>query len=71
MRADLAKDLLIDSEGEVQDVSDVVIFHPLQRLVELLVQILQIRQVCWPEEHTELTHTVQPMKQSSASVLIS
>lgn len=41
-QAHLAKDLLVDGEGEVQDVSDVVVFHPLQRLVELLVQILQI-----------------------------
>lgn len=63
MHADLAKDLLVDSEGEVQDVSDVVVFHPLQGLVELLVQILQIRQVCWPEEHTELTYTTHGTKQ--------
>lgn len=55
-RADLAKDFLVDGEGEVQDVGDVVVFHPLQRLVELLVQILQIRQVCRPVEHTEVTH---------------
>lgn len=55
-QADLAKDFLIDGEGEVQDVCDVVVFHPLQRLVELLVQILQIRQVCWPIRHTGLTH---------------
>lgn len=36
-RAHLAKDLLIDGERKVQDVSDVVVFHPLQRLVKLLV----------------------------------
>lgn len=49
----LAKDLLIDSEGEIQNVGDVIVFHPLKRLVELLIQILQIRQVCRAGQHTD------------------
>lgn len=53
---DLPKDFLIDSEGEVQDVSDVIILHPLQRLVKLLIQILQVRQVCGSVRNSQLTH---------------
>lgn len=56
--ADLAKDFFIDGEGEVQDVSNVVVFHPLQRLVKLLIQILQIRQVCCPVGNSQLTSTI-------------
>ena len=41
----LAKDLLIDSEGEVQNILDVIILHPLQTLVELLIQVLKITQL--------------------------
>lgn len=45
--AHLPKDLLVDGEGEVQHVLDVVVLHPLQALVELLVQELQVTQVTW------------------------
>ena len=41
----LSKDLLVDSEGEIQHVLDVVVLHPLQALVELLIQELQVAQV--------------------------
>lgn len=36
----LTKDLLIDSEGQIQYVSDVIVLHPLQALVKLLIQVL-------------------------------
>lgn len=36
----LPKDLLIHSKGKVQHVFDVIVLHPLQALVELLVQEL-------------------------------
>lgn len=45
--AHLPKDLLVDSEGEVQHVFNVVVLHPLQALVELLIQELQVTQVTW------------------------
>lgn len=43
----LSKNLLIDGEGEVQHVFDVVVLHPLKALVELLIQELQVAQVTW------------------------
>lgn len=43
--ADLSEDLLVDGEGEVQHVVDVVVLHPLQALVELLIQVLQVAEV--------------------------
>lgn len=42
---DLSEDLFVDGEREVQHVFNVVVLHPLQRLVELLVQILQVAQI--------------------------
>lgn len=41
----LSEHLLVDGEGEVQHVLDVVVLHPLKALVELLVQELQVAQV--------------------------
>ena len=41
----LSKDLFVDGEGEVQHVLDVVVLHPLQALVELLVQELQVAEL--------------------------
>lgn len=43
----LSENLFIDSEGEVQHVFDVVVLHPLEALVELLIQELQVTQVTW------------------------
>lgn len=43
--SNLSKDFLIDGEGEVQHVFYVVVLHPLEGLVKLLVQILQVAQV--------------------------
>lgn len=43
----LSKNLLIDCEGEVQHVFDVIVLHPLEALVELLIQELQVTQVTW------------------------
>ena len=45
VKTDLPKDLFVDGEGELQHLRDVVVLHPLQRLMELLVQILQVAQV--------------------------
>ena len=42
----LSEDLFIDREGQIQDVSDVIVLHPLQALVKLLVKVLEITQVC-------------------------
>lgn len=49
---DLPEDFLVHSEGEVQDVMDVIVLHPLQALVELLVQVLEVTQVT----QTRMTH---------------
>lgn len=38
--AHLSKHLLVHCEGEIQDICDVVIFHPLQALMELFIQVL-------------------------------
>ena len=43
--SDLSEHLLVDGEGELQGVLDVIVLHPLQALVELLVQVLQITQL--------------------------
>lgn len=40
----MSPDLFSDTEGQLQDVSDVIIFHPQQTLVKLRVQGLHIRQ---------------------------
>lgn len=45
VKADLSEDLFVDSEGQVQHVLDVVVLHPLQALMELLIQELQVAQV--------------------------
>ena len=45
----LSKDLFVDGEGEVQDVSDGVVLHPLQGLMELFIQVLQVREICSSE----------------------
>lgn len=56
----LSKDLLIDSEGEVQHVFNVVVLHPLQALVELLIQELQVTQVTWAAwAQAEVTQSLQ------------
>lgn len=44
-QSNLSEDFFIDGEGEVQHVFYVVVLHPLERLVKLLVQILQVTQV--------------------------
>ena len=49
----LAKDLLIDSEGEVQNILDVIILHPLQTLVELLIQVLQVTEVSCSDDEKQ------------------
>lgn len=62
----LSKDLLIDSEGEVQHVLDVVVLHPLQALVELLIQELQVTQVTWAAwAQAEVTESLQRGQQGT------
>lgn len=51
LRANLPKDLLVDSEGQVQHVLDVVVLHPLEALMELLIQELQVAQVTGAAGH--------------------
>lgn len=41
----LSEDLFVDGEREVKHVFNVVVLHPLQRLVELLIQIFQVAQI--------------------------
>lgn len=43
----LAEHFFVDCEGEVKHVSDVVVFHPHERLIELLVDKAQIGQVAF------------------------
>jgi len=38
--SDLSKHFLIDSEGEIQHILNVIVFHPLQTLMKLLIQKL-------------------------------
>lgn len=65
--ADLAKNLLIHCESELQDVCDVIVLHPLKRLMELLIQVLQIWQVCWSEGR-QSWHMQLPAPQSWTSI---
>lgn len=50
----LSKDFLVDSEGQVQHVLNVIILHPLQALVELLIQKLQVTQVTRAKDSQEI-----------------
>jgi hypothetical protein len=36
---DLPKNFFIHSEREVQDVMDIIVFHPLKALVELFIKV--------------------------------
>lgn len=46
----LSKHLLIDSKGEVQHILNVIVLHPLETLMELFIQKLQITQITWTAE---------------------
>lgn len=55
--ADLSKHFFVHSEREVEDVMDVIVFHPLEALVELLIEVLQVAQVTQARVTNRSRHT--------------